>query len=188
MHFEGLWNAIRREIHTAIRSAVLKPRYGVMTSWDAATHSGKFLLQPEGVQTGWVHVGVMAAGNGFGFSVAPNVGDQALLMGAEGDPDSWHVLHFLHSDADAAMGLQAGEGKWRGKDGSEVHMAQNGDLTVKHHTGAQTTLTASGIVHKDETGFETHMAGGKVLVGGTDAIKPVKLADGSNSTQLFTKG
>jgi phage baseplate assembly protein gpV len=202
---ETFWNYVRAQVELVVSEMTPRPTLGIVTSWDKTTHSAKFNLMPKSVPTGWVHVGAPSAGKGCGLSMAPRIGDQAMLVGQEGDPESWHVTHWVHSDEDTPMGLEAGEGAMRGAGGAQIFMDKDGKITVSnsaagsvtidgsnivvaHTSGAGASFTAGGVVTTDETGFQTHHGGGTVRIGGAGASIAVRLSDDTDSTQLFTSG
>ena len=105
---DHLLNIIRRE---ALR--VLGTRATVqaatVSSYDPANHAAKVLYQPENTESGWLPVGSLGVGNGFGVYFAPNVGDQVMVHFLNGQREAGVIGPRLYSDADRPLNVPAGE-------------------------------------------------------------------------------
>ena len=114
---EELVNLIQREVARAT-NMIPRPRHLLVTSYDPSTHSIKGTFEPEGIPSGWLPLGTLGASlRGISQQVGPMpgseasgiLGDLALVLYAEGDPEAAHVLGFLHNDVDRPPGAQAGQ-------------------------------------------------------------------------------
>lgn len=175
---EYFWDAVRKETERVVRDMISQPRCAIVTSWDPATHSAKFMLQPENVPTAWVHVGVQGGGDGFGTAVAPHIGQQAMLIAQEGDSESWHVQTWLHSDADKPMNLQAGEWRHQTQGGTFLFFDKDDKVTLQHKNGDQVIIDGSQILAKRVDGSQLVIDSSQVILKRPDGSL-VQLAAGA---------
>lgn len=116
-------------------SQIAQDQICIVTSYDPASAAVKVTLQPDGVQSGWIPLGVGAAG-GTTFNVVPNIGDQVLIHNVQGDGENYVVSHSLHSDVDVPPNATP-----------TGQPAQAGDVHIKHASGTEIYLGADGIIH-----------------------------------------
>jgi hypothetical protein len=88
----------------------------VCTSYNPEKHCIKGILQPHGVETGWIPVGIIGAGPNFGVVIGPKAGDPQKLDGDQfsiefenGDPNTPIARHRLSSDQDTPPKVETGE-------------------------------------------------------------------------------
>lgn len=134
------------------------PRFGLVTSYDPDHNTVKVQLQPEGTETGWLPIKLLLAGSRFGVYCGPEVGDQAVVLHQEGDPNSGFCAGFLPSDEDPPPTVQSGEILIIAKGtNASVKFDAAGNITSKgtwthtgtfHATGSVTTA-AEVIDHSD---------------------------------------
>jgi hypothetical protein len=60
----------------------------IATSYDPNNHAVKGILQPHGVETGWVRLAAIHIGNGYGILVGPNVGNGGPTSQGSGSSSS----------------------------------------------------------------------------------------------------
>jgi hypothetical protein len=140
--FDKLLNALLPRVVQASQAG--QPRIGLVQSYDPEQHAVRVTIQPEDVMSGWIPVGVMAAGGGT-FRAAPSLNSQVVILPQEGDIENGIVVCSLHSVADpvpkvgdtdpntgtAAVPLQPGEGEWVGNGGgSALRMTQSGVVVI----------------------------------------------------------
>jgi phage baseplate assembly protein V len=140
-----LQNAMRVQ---AIAAANLRtyPKLGTISGYDPARPAVKVQLQPEGNETGWIPLGSLWAGNGWGMFAAPAIGSQVEVTFIDGNNEAGVVgLHFF-SDVDQALSVQSGE-FWivHGK-GAFVKLTNDGKLTVSDGQGATIALNGDGTI------------------------------------------
>lgn len=140
-------------------AGIARPGYGLVTSYDPKAYAVKLMLQPDGVETGWVPIKTQAAGSGWGVAMAPVAGCQARIEYTDGDPDHGVVTGFLFSDDDNAPtfegeGPQPGEFFVRDKAGSFLRFMTDGNVyldTVQLRIKADTFIDGNLFVTKDVT-------------------------------------
>lgn len=120
---------IRREIAVALTLRG-STRQGLVQSYGPG-HAAKVLYQPEGVLSGWLPVGTMGAGPGWGMGFAPMVGQQVTVHFLEGDHDSGIIGPSIHSTVDTPPpNLKAGMAWMIDPSGSSVLLTNDGNVSI----------------------------------------------------------
>lgn len=150
---------------------------GTITSVDPGTHRAKVLLDLAGVETNWLPIGTMLAGNGFGVQALPVDGTHVTVLFEGGDgngADQYNVGKILLYDYNAvdvvpSTTLQPGE----------ILMTSIGKASVKMDAQGMMTLNegSAPVARKGDT------ATGTVNINGTDYPVTVTINEG-NSTIL----
>lgn len=123
-----LLNVVRRDVQRAIESRATT-RVGQITMVDPVNWTARVMLLPEEIETGWIPVGSLAVGNGWGIHAMPLPGDQVEVNFREGDYDS------------GLIGLRFFSTKNRPKDGVGAE-----DFAIIHKGGASLKFAADGTV------------------------------------------
>ena len=121
-------------------------RFATVQSVDPARHLARVMLQPEGVLTGWLPIGTMAAGAGWGITAALTPGQQVFVSPDSGDGQHGVILCAVHSEASApsvafSNATETGDGT----------PAQPGELLLRHALGACIRLCADGTIYMQGT-------------------------------------
>ena len=74
-----------------------QPRFGTVSSFNAADNTARVLLQPEGTVTGWLPVLSPWTGAGWGIVCPLAAGDQALVLPQEGDAEHGVIIGRAYS-------------------------------------------------------------------------------------------
>lgn len=130
------------------------PRFGTVTSYDKDTHTVKAMLQPEEVETGWLPIMVLMAGQGWGVYAAPAQGDQALLIFAEGDALVGVCVGFIPNDEDIPPAVPAGEIWLQHEEGSFLKLTSDGKIVSKGPWEHDGDFTATGQITDNSPGNE----------------------------------
>ncbi|MBR8182086.1 phage baseplate assembly protein V [Burkholderia ambifaria] len=117
--------------------------HGLVASYDPGTYSVKVMLQPSGKLTGWIPIETEAIGNGWGIACGPNIGDQARIDFADGDPEAGAVTGFIYSDADRPPPAPCGEFWTVHKSGSLLKFHNDGTVEIT----ANSTMTYTATQH-----------------------------------------
>ena len=138
------------------------------TAYDPKTHAVKGILQPSGVESGWVPIAAMHVGNGYGILAGPMVGDANGVGGDQfsvdheaGDPNNLVARHKQFSTVDAPPQVQPGEMLLKHANGNSVAFTQDGSLTV---TGQNGSITK----HRPDGSIAVTPAPGKFVYHGGD--------------------
>ncbi|GJH22421.1 hypothetical protein CBA19CS22_37785 [Caballeronia novacaledonica] len=134
---------------------VSKPRTGLITSYDPNKHAVKVTIQPEGVDAaGWIPLGAVGVGNGFGVLCAPNIGDMVLIEFSEGNSRAPRIVGRFFSTVDIPPAVPSGETWIVHKSGSFMKFHNDGSIEVNAAAGATYTATQHhfvGPVQMDNT-------------------------------------
>jgi phage baseplate assembly protein gpV len=143
---------------------------GTVTSRQASPPSVKVMLQPYGVETGWIRVGSQYAGNGFGFLAIPPEGQAVKVSFDMGDTSSGLTLCSVWNDIDIAPTLvNVDDVAFIHQSGSKLYFHQNGDVDLSPAGNLNLAGGGEGIARKGDTitasGTDSH--GDTVTVTGT---------------------
>jgi uncharacterized protein involved in type VI secretion and phage assembly len=132
-----------------------KPLTGIITSYDPAKHAVKVTIQPEGVEVaGWIPLGTIGVGNGFGIVCGPNLGDMVQVSFSEANPAAPRILGRFFSNVNVPPAVPSGDTYIVHKSGSALKF--NGDGTITVTATSSITYTATqhhfvGPVQMDHT-------------------------------------
>ena len=109
----------------------------IVTSYNPTAHSIKGIIQPHGVATGWIPIGITHAGPNFGHVVGPKAGDPMKLDGDQfsiefenADSNTPIARHRLSSNADTPPTVQTGEVAIVSQFNHNILMKKDGSFTV----------------------------------------------------------
>jgi len=173
-------NHIRRIVHEVMGRSQLKSTL-VCTAYNPKIHAVKGIIQPHGIESGWVPVAALHVGNGFGILVGPRVGSAEKLDGQVfdlhqdgGDPDVMVAHHRQFSTPETPPQVQSGEMLLQHESGNKVFFAADKSVTVIGQSGSQTKHHADGrISMKPATGKNAYYGGDPEQGGNFDLVKTV---------------
>jgi hypothetical protein len=109
----------------------------VTTSYNPKIYAIKGILQPHGVATGWVPIGVIGAGQNFGVVIGPKAGDAKKLDGDQfslefenGDPNTPIARHRLSSSQDTPPQVETGEIAIVSQFNHNILLKKDGSLSI----------------------------------------------------------
>lgn len=157
------------------------PKHGLVTSYDPTNYRVKVMIQPEAIETGWLPITLLMAGQGFGAYFGPSQNDQATLLFQEGDREVGFCIGFLSDDDDPPPpnGVQSGEIHLLAKThGAQVTLLQDGSLNLSTgatggdgDTPATLTLKPDGTIASAGTWTHTgDFTATQTITGQTDVI------------------
>jgi phage baseplate assembly protein V len=148
-------------------------RFALVSTAHDREYAVKLLLQPEGIETGYVPVLTPFVGNGWGLFCKPVQGDQVLVLFADGDTNCGVVVGGLFSDEDVALAaperefwLVHGDGaSLKFQAGGVVNLVAPGGLNIAANTAITGTLHVTDEVTADKSVTATTdvVGGGKHL-------------------------
>jgi phage baseplate assembly protein gpV len=125
---------VKYYVHRAIGQS-LSVVEGTVTSRQLNPPSVKVMLQPYGIETGWIRIGTPYGGNGFGFLAIPQEGQAVKVIFDMGDKSSAIVVCDVYNDIDVPPTLNAiDDVVLQHKSGSKIYFHANGDVDI-HATG-----------------------------------------------------
>lgn len=134
--------------------SIAKPRLGLVSGYDPSTHMVKVNLQPENIETGWLPLGAIAVGNGWGICCGPQIGDQVEVQFPDGDLSSGIVSMRSFNDSNRPPAVPSGEYWIVHKSGSFLKMHNDGSIEISAAAGITYTGTSHafhGPVTMDKT-------------------------------------
>lgn len=102
------------------------PQVGVVTSRDLVLYRVKVFYPLLGIESEWIRVATLYAGQGWGLSVLPHTGNEVLVVFVNGDLNDGVVTGCLYSDH------------------ADIPPETDGELTLQHANGTALKLMASG--------------------------------------------
>lgn len=173
---DRLLNIIRRE---AMRVAGLRAtdQIGIVSSYDPDSHSVQVKFQPEDTLSGWLPVGSLAVGNGFGVHFAPNIGDQVMVHFLNGDREAGVVGPRLYSDGDRPLNVPAGE-LWLMQSPTCGIKLQGGDAISVIGATLSATISGAGTISVGGD-LDVSISGSGTITAGTLTVDGVLAVSGS---------
>lgn len=133
-------------------NATAQSRVGIVSSFDTDNYAAKVMFQPENVESGWLPILSVWAGNGWGMFCPPSIGDQVNVDFQEGVAESGYISARFFNDEDRPVRSIPGEFRLIHKSGAVIKMNNDGTISI----------SASAI---NSTGAWTHN-GNMSIVGG----------------------
>lgn len=121
-----------------------KPRNGTISGYDPNKQAVKVLLQPEGIETGWIPLGSVWVGNGWGAVFAPATGSQVEVTFLDDHPDSGCCGLRFFSNVEQGPAAPSGEMWLVHKNGQSFKLTNDGKITLNDGHGATITLDGAG--------------------------------------------
>jgi phage baseplate assembly protein V len=172
-----LQNAVRMQ---AIATANLRshPKIGTISGYDQSKHAVKVELQPAGNETGWIPLGALWVGNGWGMFCAPSLGTQVEVTFVDGNQEAGSANLRFFSNVEGALPAPSGEFWLVHKSGQSVKLTNDGKLTIDDAHGATVTLDGAGNIasqakqwtHAGPVHFTDNVQVDKTLTANTDVI------------------
>ena len=151
------------KLHAATQAGALgQPRHALVTSVDAVSHAVKVTIQPEGLESGWIPDGAVAA-SGLRIACPSEIGTQVLVVPVEGDAEHPVVVARLFDvtlmpPSSPATGnpVQAGELGIFLEGGNYVHLTK-GNIFLKGNVVLDGSLSVSGDVIAANVSLVSHV-------------------------------
>jgi hypothetical protein len=150
-----LQNAVRGTAMGA-QNGHADPKIGLVMSYDPARYAVKVALQPAGNITGWIPLGALWVGSGWGLYAPPALGDMVMVDFAEGHGEAGHAALRFFNDVDQPLPVTSGEFWLVHKSGAFLKLFNAGGLTFADGHGASLTMNGDGTMTSQATAW-THM-------------------------------
>ncbi|OEZ60706.1 phage baseplate assembly protein V [Duganella sp. HH105] len=181
-----LINSIRLVSQTA-GQGLARTRIGTVTSYDPNTYSAKVLLQPEGVEIGWLPITSAWSGNGWGLFSPPTSGDTVQLEFQEASMDAGLIVGRFYSDQARPLPAPSGELWAVHKNGAQFKLLNSGAAVFSDGHGASITLNGDGSITSAASSWNhsgTFKLSGDATISGKLAVS----ADASITGKLAVSG
>ena len=139
----GLANAMRQQQTDDLTG----PRTGTITSYDPGNGVVKVAIQPEGRETNWIPLDCPGVGNGWGFQIGPQIGDEVTVSFDSSDPNLGKVTARHTNSQNQPMPVPSGEIWAVHHSGSLLKF--NNDGTVTLHTVAALGIHSDTVISYD---------------------------------------
>ncbi len=151
------------KLHAATQAGALgQPRHALVTSVDAVSHAVKVTIQPEGLESGWIPDGAVAA-SGLRIACPAEIGTQVLVVPVEGDAEHPVVVARLFdvtlmpaSSPATGSPVQPGEIGIFLDGGNYVHLT-TGNIFIKGTVVLDGTLSVTGDVVAANVSLASHV-------------------------------
>ncbi|MDQ0124711.1 phage baseplate assembly protein gpV [Pseudomonas lini] len=126
---EGLTNALYQHG----QSNTTGPRTGTISSYDPVNGVVKVMIQPEERETNWLPLDCPGVGNGWGFQIGPQIGDEVTVSFDSSDPNLGKVTARHTNSQNKPLPVPSGE-IWAVHESGAL-LKFNNDGTVTLHSG-----------------------------------------------------
>jgi phage baseplate assembly protein gpV len=167
-------------------STITLTKYGNITAYNPNNYTVKVMLQPEGIETGFVPLATIWVGNNFGAVFGPNIGDAVKLDFIDGSVQATVVSGRFYNVTALPPQVQSGQAALVDSKGSFIRLNNDGTITMSAPDGITLTtptltqngdlqvngkVTASGDVTGNGISLDKHVHGG-VQSGGSTTATP----------------
>ena len=170
----GLINAMQAQIQMALQGQ-LPTRLGIITGYDPGAYAVKVQFPPDTTETGWIPLGALAVGAGWGIYAAPVLGDQIAVTFQDGDRDAAVAGLRLFDNDSPPVSVQSGEIWMVHKMGQFFKLTNDGKLALNDTKGGSITLNGDGTM--SSAGTWTHTGAltvsSDLTVNGSTAVKAI---------------
>lgn len=152
---QDLQNAMRAQAMMATQDRA-HTRLGIVSGYDPATYSVKVQFPPDTSETGWIPLGALAVGNGWGIFAPPVLGDQIAVTFQDGDRDAGIAGLRLFDNVSPPVAVPGGEFWLLHQTGSALKFHNDGSVELITH--ANLSATVGGNLSATVTGTGTLQA------------------------------
>ncbi|MDR6381838.1 phage baseplate assembly protein V [Paraburkholderia caribensis] len=161
----ALANAVRQQASIA-SNHLSWPTLATISSYDASSHAVKVTVEPvdpgeQPTESNWMPLGAIGIGNGWGFAVGPQIGDQVLVVFEHGDFSSGVIVARIFSVAQQAPAVQSGEVWAVHRTGGYLKLTNDGKVGLNGQVEADITAPTINI---QATGNVNVQAGGTASI------------------------
>jgi len=169
MSMNRLLGAVRAQA-TMAGQGRFTSRVGQVSSYDPNSYSVKVTFPPDETESGWIPIGALSVGNGFGIFAAPNIGDQVVILFQDAAPDAPIAALRLFDNVRPAAVVPAGEMWIVHANGQYAKLTNDGKLSLNDGHGASVVLDGAGNIAS--AGNWTH-TGNLTIQSGTTAVAAI---------------
>ena len=162
-----------------------KTQYGTVSAYNPNDYTIRAILQPEGVETGWIPLASQWAGNNLGAVFGPAIGDQVRIDFIGGEVEAALAGgRFFNVNAIPPI-VQSGQGAIVDGAGSYVRLNNDGTITLGATNGITSTtplLKQVGNLEVDGNVTVTQSVQVNASIVATQSISDMGGANGSIAT------
>jgi phage baseplate assembly protein V len=147
--FNRFRNVIRQEAQRATADLSL-PRAGIVTHYDPARYCARVLLQPEGIQTGYLPIKTEFAGNGWRDYSPPSLGQVVDVHFQQGGKEAGYIAGCFYSAKTKPLAVPSEERWIVHKTGTAIKLTNDGNVLIS--AAADLRIEANNIkIHARQT-------------------------------------
>lgn len=129
-------------------------RLGQVSAYDPDSYSIKVQFPPDDSETGWIPLGALAVGDGWGIYAPPAIGDQIQVTFQDGGADAGIAGLRIFDNESPPLSVPSGEIWLVHKSGAFFKLTNDGKASFDDSKGGSVTLNGDGTV--TSTGAWTH--------------------------------
>jgi phage baseplate assembly protein gpV len=148
-----LHNAMRG-IASAASQGRVGTKLGIVSAYDPARYAIKVMYPPDDVESGWIPLGALMVGNGYGILAPPAINDQVKVEFQDGALDAGIAGLTLFNDVEVPPQVSPGEIWLLHKSGAFFKLTNDGKASFSDGHGASVTLNGDGTI--SSAGTWTH--------------------------------
>lgn len=141
-----LLNVMRGQAAMAGQSK-LATQLGIISAYDPNSYSVKVAFPPDESETGWIPLGALWVGEGWGMYAPPSLGDQVEVHFQEGGQDAGTAGLRFFDNLSPPLAVQPGEFWLVHKSGAFFKIPNAGGITFSDANGASVQLDGAGNVN-----------------------------------------
>jgi phage baseplate assembly protein V len=174
-------NAVRAEAQKVAQSQQTT-RLGLISGYDPDTYCVKVQFPPDESETGWIPLGALAVGPGWGIYAGPVIGDQVQVNFQDGDRDAGIACIRLFDNESPPASVPSGEIWVLHKMGAFFKLTNDGKAAFNDGQGGSVTLNGDGTL--TSTGTWTHQ--GSMVVQQNLTVQQNVEVDGNTTVKAIT--
>lgn len=155
------------------------PKDAVISHYDPARYAVQVDFQPEGNTSGWIPLGALWVGDGWGIFAAPAIGTAVEVEFTDGNPEAGVCGLSFFSNVDQPLSVQSGELWMVHKTGSALKFHNDGSVDVVSNQNMN--VTVGGNLTANVTGNVNSTVDGSVTVSVTGNVQAT-----ATGTMAFT--
>ncbi|MHB1023329.1 MAG: hypothetical protein ACYC0Z_13060 [Acidobacteriaceae bacterium] len=128
-----------KQVVASFMSQFASTKYGIVSAYNPNDYTVKAVIQPLGIETGFIPLAAAWVGNNYGAVFGPNIGDSVRLDFVDGSYQAALVGGRFFNNQSRPPVVQAGQGAIIDSSGSYVKLNGDGTITLGASTGITST-------------------------------------------------
>lgn len=175
-----------KHVVAELLSLQAKTQYGTITAYNPNDYTVKALLQPDGVETGWIPLAAPWVGAAYGAVFGPPIGTDCRVDFVGGVPEaSIAGSRFFNANFQPPV-VQSGQGAIVDKAGSYVKLNGDGTITLGANVGITSTTPLLKQIGDMEVDGNVKITGTELVQGLFTATDGMAISGGTGATATIT--
>lgn len=125
----ALLNNMRLQAERAMNGRATT-RVAIVSAYDPNRYAAKVLFQPDNSESGWLPIGAMWVGNGWGLFTPPSIDDMVEVEFQDGDHEAGMIVSRFFNDEDRPLPVPAGECWMVHQSGASFKLTNDGKASI----------------------------------------------------------